>query len=135
MNLFRLVLASSLLLLAGCTQPANQEDTRQKAADATAQLKRDGEKASVQLKEGARQASKELKAIGEGVKEGWNQDKNAVDVNTATRAQLSALPSLSRETANRVVAHRPYAEKHDLVTKGVLSEDQYARLETKITVK
>lgn len=134
-NLFRFAVAFWLLVVcAACTQP-NPENTRQKSADATEQVKQKSKEATAQIKEGAKEVGKDLQAVAEGVKEGWSQDKNALDLNHASRAQLAALPGFSNAIADRVIARRPYQVKHQLVTKGVLSEQQYRAVENRITVK
>lgn len=49
-----------------------------------------------------------------------------VDLNTATVAELAALPGMGREYARRVIVHRPYSAKNQLVTRGILPEAAYA---------
>jgi DNA uptake protein ComE-like DNA-binding protein len=118
------------LTLAGC----DTQSTKDKSADATQQMKQDAKEATVKAKEGARQAGKDLKAMASGVKEGWNEDKNALDLNSCTSPQLTAL-GLSGKQAQRIIANRPYKTRHELVTKGVLAEQEYKDIETKVTVK
>ena len=116
--------------MAGC----DTQSTKDKSADATQQLKQDTKDATVKAKEGARQAGKDLKAMASGVKEGWSEDKNALDLNTCTDQQLTAL-GLSQKQAALVIKNRPYKMRHDLVGKGVLSEQEYKDIKSKVTVK
>ena len=118
------------LAMTGC----DTQSTKDKSADATQQMKQDAREATVKAKEDARQAGKDLKAMASGVKEGWSEDKNALDLNTATAQQLTAL-GLSQKQASRVIANRPYKTRHELVSKGVLSEMEYKDIEPKVTVK
>jgi len=116
--------------LVGCDTQA----TKDKSADTTQQMKQGAREATVKAKEGARQAGKDLKAMASGVKEGWNEDKNALDLNSATSQQLTAL-GLSQKQAQRIITNRPYKTRHELVSKGVLAEQEYKDIETKVTVK
>lgn len=120
----------SALAIAGC----DTQTTKEKTADTTEQLKQDSKEAAAKTKEGMKEAGKDIKAMAQGVKEGWTQDKNAFDLNSATTAQLTAL-GLSEKQASRVIANRPYKMRHELVTKGVLSEQEYKDIEAKVTVK
>ena len=122
------------MLLALAASGCDTQSTKDKSADTTQQIKQESREAAVKAKEGARQAGKDIKAMAAGVKEGWNEDKNALDLNTCTTAQLTAL-GLSGKQAQRIVGNRPYKTRHELVTKGVLAEQEYKDIETKVTVK
>ena len=120
----------SALAITGC----DTQTTKEKTADTTEQLKQDSKEAAAKTKEGMKEAGKDIKAMAQGVKEGWTQDKNALDLNSATSTQLTAL-GLSEKQASRVIANRPYKMRHELVTKGVLSEQEYKDIAAKVTVK
>jgi competence protein ComEA len=59
---------------------------------------------------------------------GFAQRADLLDINTATTAQLSALPGMGSEYARRVIANRPYTAKNQLSTRGVLPEAEYLRI-------
>ncbi len=50
------------------------------------------------------------------------------DLNTATPAQLAALPGMGPEYVRRVIANRPYTAKNQLVTRGVLPQMEYEKI-------
>lgn len=54
--------------------------------------------------------------------------KDLLDINTATAAQLSALPGMGPAYAARVIAGRPYSAKNQLVNRGILPQDAYERI-------
>jgi DNA uptake protein ComE-like DNA-binding protein len=111
------VTASLVLVLTGCTQkPQNADELREKTADATAQLKTD------------------TKAVVEGVREGLSRDK-PVNLNTATEDQLTTLTGVTHIRARRVIAGRPYDDPRDVVTRHILSEQEYKRIKDRITTK
>ena len=88
---------------------------KEKPAETTATLKRD------------------TKAIAEGVKEGLSR-KESVNLNKASKADLQGLPGVTPQKADRIVAERPYANTRQLVTRHVLSEDEYAQVKDRVIV-
>src|SRR5262245_14933487 len=56
----------------------------------------------------------------------------AIDVNSASRAQLKTLPGIGDAEAERIVARRPYRSKADLVEHGVLPVGVYLSIKGRI---
>jgi len=116
-NLHVLLAGVLTLTLAGCTtQKQTPDDLREKTAEATAQLK-----------ENAR-------AVAEGVREGWSRDK-PLDLNKATKDQLTALPGITDERAERILGARPYDNPGQLVSRRILSQAQYDKIKDSVTAK
>jgi DNA uptake protein ComE-like DNA-binding protein len=103
-------------VLAGCNQPQNSQDLKEKTAQATAEAKRDA------------------KAVAQGIREGWSRDK-ALDLNTATKDQLLTLPGMTGAEAERVIAGRLYEDPGDLVTRRIVTKTQYDKIADRVTVK
>lgn len=113
----RAFLAAVLLLLslgAACTNQS-PDQIRQKTAEETAAIKRDS------------------KAVAQGVKEGLS-NKKAVDLNKASKDELASLPGITPHQADRIIAERPYASPHQLVTRSILSEDEYSQIQDRVVV-
>jgi DNA uptake protein ComE-like DNA-binding protein len=142
----------AVLLAIGCTQKRAAEDQRavddkQAAADKDRDKAHDtGEKIGERAHEAAsdiKQESKELAgeaaAAAHGIKEGWkNADKNksgAVNVNTASSAELQKQLGLTAGEADQIILNRPYADKRDLLDRKVISPDRYNAIAIKIATK
>lgn len=53
---------------------------------------------------------------------------NQLDINTASAAELKQLPGMGVIYAKRVIEGRPYTAKNQLVTRGILPQEAYARI-------
>ena len=106
-----MLLAAGLVLsLAACSQhQQSTQELKEKTAEATATLKSDA------------------KAVADGVREGWSRDK-PLDLNHATKAQLLDLPGMTADDADRVIDRRPYKDPGQLVTRHVVSKNEYDRI-------
>src|SRR5215471_2614762 len=58
-----------------------------------------------------------------------------VDINTATAAQLKALPGVSESDSAKIIQSRPYSDKSQLVSKKVLSEATYDKIKDHIVAR
>jgi DNA uptake protein ComE-like DNA-binding protein len=107
----------ALCCLGGCIACTNQnpDEIRQKTAERTAALKR------------------ETKAVAQGVKEGLSS-KKSVDLNRAPKDEVASLPGITAGQADRIIAERPYANTHQLVTRQILSEEEYGKIQDRVVV-
>ena len=58
-----------------------------------------------------------------------------IDVNHASVDQLESLPGIQEALAAKIVRNRPYANKTQLSSKGVISAATYKRIRSRIIAK
>jgi len=104
-----------ILCFSACSPDQSPDQIRQKTAEDTATLKHDS------------------KAVVEGIKEGLS-DKKSVDLNKASKEELTSLPGINHEKADRMIAERPYNSAHQLVSRRVLTEDEYSQIQNRVII-
>jgi len=58
-----------------------------------------------------------------------------VDINTATAAELKAMPGISDSDSAKIIQGRPYADKNQLVSRHVVSEATYDKIKDHVVTK
>ena len=114
----------------------SEEKVRDQAAKATERAKPELQWLARNLGYLLKRAGELASAAAQGVWQGWHSSGNQViDVNSASETELLKLPGVTREDARKIAQHRPYRDKRELVSKGVLSESEYTRIRDEISLK
>lgn len=132
----------AIALVAGCNakNSADDQQIRQQAAQTTAEVKQGAKQAGDQIKVGAAKAERTLDDVAAGVKDGLKtpatgDSTQAIDINSATEASLTSLPGVGASEAEKIIRNRPYDRAHDLVKKGVMDEDAFAKVSSRVVVR
>lgn len=64
-----------------------------------------------------------------------SQAKDLIDINSASKAQLSSLPGIGDKYSDKIIAGRPYANKSQLVSKKIIPESVYSKISPMIIAK
>jgi DNA uptake protein ComE-like DNA-binding protein len=132
----------SVVGMAGCYRSTSENDQqlRQKSADATRDVKKGAKQLAANTKVAAANAVSGVNAVAQGVKDGVKSNKNGasddlVDVNSASTVTIALLPGISITKAHDIVKGRPYRSPRSLVQRGLLTREQFDRIADKITAK
>ena len=114
--------AALALTLAACTtHNPSPDEVRDRTARATETVKQDS------------------KAIAQGIKEGLSSNKSdashPLDINSASKTALTGLPGIDDESADRIIANRPYSSTNQLVSKHLVTRTEYDKIAGRITAK
>jgi hypothetical protein len=116
-TLTAVVAATVPLLLLGCTSsPRSQDLVRRSTAAVT------------------RTVANDVKGAALGIRDGLRHDpkNDPVDINTASRETLQALPGVTPAMAGRIIENRPYKDRSDLIHRHILPKAVYAKIDSRL---
>jgi DNA uptake protein ComE-like DNA-binding protein len=113
--------------IAGCSKDSAEQERK---------VREEVAKAVEKAKPEIQQAGRDLKAAAQGAKEGWERgNREALNLNSASEEDLASLPGIDRREARRIIAARPYREKRDLVSRKILTQPEYERIQDFVRTK
>jgi DNA uptake protein ComE-like DNA-binding protein len=106
-----------------------EDKTRDEAAKAVERAKPEIQEAGRQIGRAADEAAREARAFAEGVRQDWTSaGHHVVNINSASESEIMELPNISRADARKIIRGRTYRDTHELVTRHIVSEDEYAKI-------
>jgi DNA uptake protein ComE-like DNA-binding protein len=110
--------------------------TRDEVAKTTERAKPKIQEAGREVGRVAEEAAREARAFAEGVRQGWlSGGHHLININSASESELMELPNISRVDARKIIRGRPYRDSQELVTKHIVSNDQYAKIKDIVTLQ
>ena len=139
-RLLAIAITSGLGFLAACNPPASDQHLQEQAAQATEAAKQQSKEALAQAQVAAANAERAVNDVAAGVKQGLDSNNppsgsSPIDLNSASVVTLAGLPGISLVKAKQIADHRPYTSAHDLVTSGLLTQQQFDNIAPKVTVR
>jgi|ERR1700722_4201278 DNA uptake protein ComE-like DNA-binding protein len=136
------IMVVGMVVMIGCASETDQqrrdreEKMRQDAANVTEKAKPALQAAGKEINQAADRAAEDARAAVQGAKEGWSGNQQTlINLNTATPGDLTGLPGIDDRQAHAIVDHRPYADKHELITRHILTPGAYDQISDRITAK
>jgi|SwirhisoilCB1_FD_contig_121_25843_length_468_multi_2_in_0_out_0_1 competence protein ComEA len=74
-------------------------------------------------------------ATAPAVTTGSTSQSSIIDINTATKEQLDALPQIGSARADAIIKGRPYKAKNELVDKKIIPSNAYNAIKDKIVAR
>jgi competence protein ComEA len=87
---------------------------------------------SVVLAQGTAPNSQTGKATTTTASSSKTPDSQKLDINSATKEQLDALPGIGATYSQKIIDGRPYNSKRDLLTRKILPQSTYDGIQDKI---
>lgn len=129
MNWKRLTL-SALVSVGLMAIPALAQD----ATTTSTSAQTDHNDTNSKTKKAMKKAANKTQDVAGSTKDAVTGNKR-LDLNSATKDELAALPGMTADDAQKVIDNRPYKTKKELVAKKIVSADEYSKIKDNVVAK
>jgi DNA uptake protein ComE-like DNA-binding protein len=117
------LLTLGLMTIPALAQDQSTMDKTKDAAQSAGQSATDAAKTAGQKTDEAASSTKDAMT-----------GKSKLDINSASKDDLAALPGMTADDAQKIIDGRPYTSTHDLVSN-VVSKEEFSKIKGHINVK
>jgi DNA uptake protein ComE-like DNA-binding protein len=58
-----------------------------------------------------------------------------ININTAPESELTSLPGIDEATAQKIVSMRPYKSSSQLVSKNIVTKEEFSKIRTRVSAR